>query len=120
LKERCSRVIADLDGVDAVALHLVELGVGEDAGHADDAVHGGADFVAHDGEEFALGALGGLRLAGEFLLVGDGKHKAGLALAEFLLVALAGGDVDEGDDEAVEALGAAHREPELGLFKSIG
>ena len=30
-------------------------------GHADDAVHGRADFVAHVGQELALGPIGGLR-----------------------------------------------------------
>ncbi len=35
--------------------------------HADDAVHGGADFMAHVGEEFAFGLAGDERGLGHFL-----------------------------------------------------
>ena len=42
-------------------------------GHADDAVHGGADFMAHVGQEFALGAVGGF---GGFLGRGQFGHQA--------------------------------------------
>ena len=43
----------------------VELGVERQLRHADDAVHRRADLVAHVGQEFALGAAGGLgRLLG--------------------------------------------------------
>ena len=38
----------------------VELGIEHQLGHADDAVHRGANLVAHVGEEFALGPVGGL------------------------------------------------------------
>ena len=48
------------DGLDALALLLVEGGVGEEVGHADDAVHGRADLVAHHGQELAAGAEAGL------------------------------------------------------------
>ena len=42
----------------------VEFGVQHQLGHADDAVHRRADFVAHVGQEFALGPVG---LLGRFL-----------------------------------------------------
>ena len=38
----------------------VELRAEEQVGHAENAVHGGADLVAHDGEELGLGARGRL------------------------------------------------------------
>ena len=46
---------AGAHGLGAVALLAVELGVQQQAGHADDAVHGRPDFVAHVGQELALG-----------------------------------------------------------------
>ena len=54
-------------GGGADQLHLVALGGGETApeqqlGHAEDAVHGGADLVADVGQEPALGAVRGTRL----------------------------------------------------------
>ena len=61
----------DLTRLAILALFAVELGVQQQIGHADDAVHRGADFVAHVGQEFALGAVGGFgRLFGylQFLL----------------------------------------------------
>ena len=53
--------------------------------HADDGVHGGADFVAHVGQEIALGAAGGVcRLLG---------------FAQLLLDLLLLGDISKGADE---------------------
>ena len=52
-------------------LVLVERGVEQQAGHADDAVHGGADLVAHVGQELALELGAGERLVarlGQFAL----------------------------------------------------
>ena len=40
----------------------VELGPGQQLGHAEHAVHRRADLVAHIGEEFGLGAVGGFGL----------------------------------------------------------
>ena len=40
----------------------VELGLGEQLGHAEHAVHRRADLVAHIGEEFGFGAVGGFGL----------------------------------------------------------
>ena len=52
------RIAAGADDVYAVALLGIERGFEEQAGHADDAVHGRADLVAHRGEEFRLGPRG--------------------------------------------------------------
>ena len=42
-----------------LALLGVEVGIERQLGHAEDAVHGRADFVAHVGQEIALGLVGG-------------------------------------------------------------
>jgi hypothetical protein len=54
------RVGAGADRLGVFALDRAELEVEEQAGHADHAVHRRADFVAHVGEELALGLGGGL------------------------------------------------------------
>ena len=66
------RITAAADNVGIFALFVVELGIHEQAAHADDRVHGRANFMAHGGEERALGvvglfgfALGALRLVKE-------------------------------------------------------
>ena len=46
------------DRFQVVPLYRTEIGVESQTGHADDAVHGRADFVAHIGQKFALGAAG--------------------------------------------------------------
>ena len=51
--------LGDLAQAVAHALWVVDVG-GGDGGHADDAVHGRADVVAHVGEEVRLGLVGGL------------------------------------------------------------
>ena len=82
------------DGVDEVALFAGQRGLHEEAGHADDAVHGGADFVRHRGEELALGA-------GGFVGLGLGAAELGLGFD-------AGGDVGLDGDEVFDvAAGAA-------------
>ena len=51
------------DGIDVSALFGGEGGIGEEIEHAEDAVHGGADFVADVGEELgfcSIGQFGGL------------------------------------------------------------
>ena len=48
------------------------------AGHADDAVHGRADFVAHVGQELGLGERGFLELLVE-------RNEGGVAFDELLL-----------------------------------
>ena len=54
-----------------VTLHRVQVGSQCKVGHANNAVHRRADFMAHVGEEFTLRAAGVLRrLLGEFQLRG--------------------------------------------------
>ena len=77
------RLAAGMDCVHAVALGLGQRRVGKDAGHADDPVHRGADFMAHHGEKFALGPLRRLGLARQFLLMGQRLEQAQLAFAQF-------------------------------------
>ena len=48
-----------VDVVDIALLLWIEQGILNQMAHADDGVHGGADFVAHVGQKFALGASGG-------------------------------------------------------------
>lgn len=64
----------DVGGV-AVLLR-VEAGFEEEFGHADDAIHGRPDFVAHIGEELTLGDIGGLGAFGGVaeLILGDAPH----------------------------------------------
>ena len=50
------------DDLREFALARLEFGIEQNAGHADDGVERRADFVAHGGEE---GALGLVRLLGE-------------------------------------------------------
>ena len=50
-----------LDRLQALPLALVQGRVEHEFGHADDGVHGGADFVADVGQEIVLGAVGRLR-----------------------------------------------------------
>ena len=72
----------------------VELGIQQQAAHADDGVHGGADLVAHHGQEGALGGIGGLGFLFGFL--------------QFHLSLLALGDIADGfngtDDIALRVM----------------
>jgi|GEM_PF-3812663 len=79
------------DGVDEVALLGVERGLHEEGCHADDAVHGRADFVRHRREELGLGAGSVVGLD--------------LRAAEHLLGFDAGGDVGFDEDEVLELAG---------------
>ncbi|MEZ4560022.1 MAG: hypothetical protein R2854_26865 [Caldilineaceae bacterium] len=69
------RVAAVADDVGEFPLLLVQLGVQEQTGHADDRVHGRADLVAHAGQEGALGLVGRVGP-----LLGLGQGLAGLLL----------------------------------------
>ncbi len=69
-----------------VALGRVQGRIEQQTGEAEQAVHRGANLVAHDGEKFALGLVSRFR--------GD------LGLIEFLLNLLAPGDVHAGADHA--------------------
>jgi hypothetical protein len=60
-----------VDAAGVAALGLVEFGAHEQGGESEDAVHGGADLVAHGGEEFAFDAgLGEGFVAGLFGVAG--------------------------------------------------
>ncbi len=48
-----------LHHTEILALHPVEFRFEREFRHANDTVHGGANFVAHVCEKFALGAAGG-------------------------------------------------------------
>ena len=88
------RVGAGGDGLGEVALARVQLGIEQQAGHADDAIHRRADLVAHIGQEFALQPR---RL--ERGIAGAGDRLLGLA---------PGGDVDDRALE-IEHLAAGSR-----------
>ncbi len=97
------------DGVDGVALVGGEGGVEEEAGHADDAVHRGADLVRHGGEEVALGAGGGVGLdlgAAEFALGLDALGDVGGEEDVVFEASVGGVDGLEVDGEVVVAAGA--------------
>ena len=81
----------------------VELGVEQQVGHADDAVHGRADLMAHVGEELALGPVGGLRLHGHFVGPGVRLFELFVGAADPLLRAFASGDVAGHVDRADHA-----------------
>src|SRR5690606_19878296 len=57
--DRQQRIARLDDDIDEHGLALVELGAREQFGHAQHAVHRRADLVAHVGQEFRLGAVGG-------------------------------------------------------------
>ena len=72
------RVGAAAGGLDIIALLVRQFGVQQQGGHADDAVHGRADFVAHVGQELGLGERGFLELLVE-------RNEGGVAFDELLL-----------------------------------
>ncbi len=51
-------VCRGLDHPEVLPLLTAEIGIEGQLGHADDAVHGGSDLVAHVGQELALGPAG--------------------------------------------------------------
>ncbi len=60
-------------GLGISALILIQPGVEQQARHADDAVHRGADLMAHVGEESPLRVIGEVRLFGHLPGLGDGR-----------------------------------------------
>ncbi len=85
------RITTRPDGADIVALFGVQLGFEQEAGHADDPVHRGADLVRHRRQKIGLGARSGIGL--------------GLGAAQLLLGLDAGGDVGlDGDEVFRQAL----------------
>ena len=63
---------AAADGFGKVALFGSEMGLQQQIGHADDAIHGRADFVAHHGQKLALGTVGTIGGDGQLTRMGDG------------------------------------------------
>ena len=105
---------AGADGIDVVALGGGERGLVEEGGHADDAVHRGADLVAHGREEGALGLAGEVGFEGGLLGVADGVFEleveflgGGDGGAELGGLAFLLADVDEGGEELEVAEGVA-------------
>ncbi len=121
------RFAAGINGFDVTALLVAERGFEQQAGHGDDAVHGRADFVAHVGQKFGLGAgggfggdAGGVQFAvgaGQFVLemfgaqggadagaqfrgfegLGQVIHRAQFEAAQFVVGAVPGGEDDDRD-----------------------
>ena len=60
VEDRKQVVGAAADSLGTLAQARVELTVQDQSDHSQDAVHGGSDFVAHIGQEVALGAVGGI------------------------------------------------------------
>ena len=80
-----------VNGFDVVALFVGQLRVQQQSGHAGDAIHGRADFVAHIGDELRLGARGFLetliqrnqgRVAGQQLLLAFPQSAKGVVALE--------------------------------------
>lgn len=99
------------------ALFGAEIGLKQEAGHGDDAVHRGADFVAHVGQEFGFGAGGllGGEAGGVQLLVGEvdlvlqalgaeGSAEPGAQLDQFEEL---GDVIDRAQLEAAQLVGGA-------------
>jgi hypothetical protein len=94
VQQRHQRLAAIEDDVDLFLLRARQVFAFERLRHAEHAVEGRADLVAHVGEELRLGA--------------GGRFGRFLRRAEFFLDQLPGGDVDDGADQlaAVKALAA--------------
>jgi len=80
------RIGGEADQAEIFTLIGGELGVENEFGHAQNAVEGGADFVAHGGEEGAFGGAGGFGGA--------------LGVLQQLLIHFPLGDVLGGDDDS--------------------
>ena len=77
-----------LDRVRGIRAARRELGVQRQFGHADHAIHRRADFVAHVGEEFALGAAGRFGFLFGLTEVGVGSDQFGGAGFHLLFQAI--------------------------------
>ncbi len=97
VQESEQRVAAAPDHSDLLLLGVGQFGIGEQVGETEHAVERGADFVAHHGEEFALGQVCGL---GGFLFAD-----------QLFFCRFAGSDVESGTAEPAElARGSADRD----------
>jgi hypothetical protein len=83
------------------ALGLVELRVEEQAGHADDAVHGSTDFVAHVRQELALGEVCHLRAQRHLVGPCNGLLELPVDVFQFLGGLFAVGHVQHDPDDAL-------------------
>ena len=84
------------DRLGVAALEVVERGVQQQLGHADDAVHRRADLVAHVGQELALGTVAAIA--------------SSRRTTQFVLGVLAGRDVLDLGDEMERAPFAPNQE----------
>ncbi len=71
VNNRQQRVGGFHDHRQILALLVVQIGIERQFGHSQHTVHGGADFVGHIGQEFALGFAGGFCSFGESLGLRD-------------------------------------------------
>ena len=71
----------------------IELGIEQQADHADDTVHRGPDFMAHGGHKFTLGEVGLLSAVGARFRAGGGFDKLLNGVQELLLGPLEGGNI---------------------------
>ena len=87
IDHREQRVAAGANGLGKVTLLIRERGIEQEVGHPDHPIHGRANFMAHVGQEIALGTVG--RFGGHFgvvqlhfgaLLLGDFGHHDPTAL----------------------------------------
>ena len=92
-EERQERVAARAHGLREASLVLVEVGVEQEAGHADHPVEGRPDLVAHVGKEVALGHVGRLGPQGHLGRLGDRGLEPPVRLLELGLGALALGEI---------------------------
>ncbi len=83
-----------------------KLGVQQQAGHADHAVHRRSNFMAHVGQKFAFRGIGHLRLHRHFIGSGRGFFKPAVGLQQFLFGLFTGFEiVNHPDDASVQVLG---------------
>ena len=101
-------VAAGANDFGVLALFRGEVRIEQKPRHADDAVHGSADFVAHVGQELALGDIGHFRQRGHFVGTGYGVLELPVGDLQFahgrsqgILGLFAPGDVDEGLEQAL-------------------
>ena len=78
-----------VQGVDHALLAFVHGGAAQQLDHAHHAIHRGADFVAHVGQEQALGAVGGLRLVAREVGLFLGQRELLGAVGDFEFEAVA-------------------------------
>ena len=86
------------DRLDVLTLLGAEVGIEQQACHTDDAVHRGADFVAHGRHEFGLGLIRGRRLGHGLAQLGLDPPLLGDVAAGACIEVLAAGPDGEHDE----------------------